>query len=302
MAHLDISEQRLPQDGRIKIRVEEGELDLRISLLPTSYGESLVIRLLSSTELLKLEKIGLSELYLKQLREILKKPSGVILLTGPTGSGKTTTLYSCLSELNNIGRKIITIEDPVEYQLEGIIQMQVQPKIDFTFARGLRHMLRHDPNVMMVGEIRDPETAEIAIRSSMTGHLVFSTLHTNDAPSAIARLMDLGSAPYLVALCLECVIAQRLVRLLCSKCKKKQGSSYLPQGCDHCSNTGFYGRTAIHEFLLLDTEVKNLVANRAPASELREAATKKGMRPLKEDGLAKARAGLTTEEEVLRVA
>ncbi|MBI4358661.1 MAG: Flp pilus assembly complex ATPase component TadA [Candidatus Omnitrophica bacterium] len=301
MANLDLSEHRLPQDGRIKIRIQNEELDLRISLLPTPYGESLVIRLLSPTHLLQLDRIGLSENHLKELRTVLKKPSGIVLLTGPTGSGKTTTLYACLSELNSVGRKIITVEDPIEYQLEGMIQMQVQPKINLTFARGLRHMLRHDPNVMMVGEIRDLETAEIAVRSSMTGHLVFSTLHTNDAPSAVARLIDLGIPPYLLSSSLECVIAQRLVRLICEKCKVKQNKEFMGAGCEACNGTGFFGRSAVHEFLLLDPELKALLAKRVPTSELREAAIKKGMLALRDDGLAKVNAGITTESEVLRV-
>ena len=301
MANLDISERRLPQDGRIKIRIQGEELDLRISLLPTSFGESLVIRLLSPARLLKLDHIGLSDEYLSKLKQILAKPSGIVLLTGPTGSGKTTTLYACLSALNDVGRKIITVEDPVEYQLVGIIQMQVHPKIGLTFARGLRHMLRHDPDVMMVGEIRDSETSEIAIRSSMTGHLVFSTLHTNDATAAIARLIDLGMQSYLVASSLECIIAQRLVRLLCSKCKKKSGNEYMPVGCDQCGGSGFFGRTAIHEFFVLDEEIKNFISKKTSILELRELAVKKGMKLLRDDGLAKAKAGLTTDKEVLRV-
>ncbi len=301
MAHLDISEHRLPQDGRIKIKVQNEELDLRVSLLPTEFGESLVIRILSPTKLLSLEKIGLSDSHLKQLKEVIVKPYGIILLTGPTGSGKTTTLYACLTGLNTIGRKIVTVEDPVEYQLNGIIQMQVHPKIGLTFARGLRHMLRHDPDVMMVGEIRDAETAEIAVRSSMTGHLVFSTLHTNDAISAVIRLADLGIPPYLVGSSLECVIAQRLVRMICPTCKKKEGNAFKGAGCDKCEGTGYYGRNAIHEILVLDEELKTLVSQRISASDLREAAIKKGMHNLREDGLEKVRKGLTTEAEVLRV-
>lgn len=301
MANLDISERRLPQDGRIKIRIKDEELDLRISLLPTAFGESLVIRILSPARLLRLDGIGLSETNLKLIRQLIARPWGVVLLTGPTGSGKTTTLYACLNELNDVGRKIITVEDPVEYQLKGIIQMQVHPKIGLTFARGLRHMLRHDPDVMMVGEIRDPETAEIAIRSSLTGHLVFSTLHTNDAPAAAARLIDLGMESYLVASSLECVMAQRLVRLICESCKKKIANGYAGSGCEHCSGTGFYGRTAIHEFFVLDAELKDMLARRVSTRELRETAIKKGMVTLREDGLAKARAGLTAESEVLRV-
>ncbi|OGW82001.1 MAG: hypothetical protein A3G33_04445 [Omnitrophica bacterium RIFCSPLOWO2_12_FULL_44_17] len=301
MANLDISERRLPQDGRIKISIQNEELDLRVSLLPTAYGESLVIRILSPARLLRLDGIGLAQDYLARFRQILQKPYGVILLTGPTGSGKTTTLYGALSSLNDVGRKIITVEDPVEYQLDGIIQMQVHPKIDLTFSIGLRHMLRHDPDVLMVGEIRDAETAEIAIRSSLTGHLVFSTLHTNDAVGAIARLLDLGMQPYLVSSSLECVIAQRLVRLICEKCKTKKDGEYIGQGCEQCNDTGFYGRTAIHEFLVLDDELRDMVARGMSALEIREASVKKGMRLLKDDGLSKVRAGLTTTAEVLRV-
>jgi len=301
MANLDISERRLPQDGRIKIRIQNEELDLRISLLPTAFGESLVVRLLSPTRLLNLEHVGLNASDLARLREILTKPSGIILLTGPTGSGKTTTLYACLSELNDVGRKIITVEDPIEYQLGGIVQMQVHPKIGLTFARGLRHMLRHDPDVMMVGEVRDAETAEIAIRSSLTGHLVFSTLHTNDAVGAVARLIDLGMQAYLVSSSLECVIAQRLVRLLCNECKKREGEEFVSVGCDHCSGTGYFGRTAISEFFILDQEIRDLIAQKAGALDLREIAIRKGLRLLKEDGFAKVRAGLTTRKEVLRV-
>jgi type II secretory ATPase GspE/PulE/Tfp pilus assembly ATPase PilB-like protein len=301
MANLDIAERRLPQDGRIKIKIHNEELDLRISLLPTAFGESLVVRLLSPTRLLKLENVGLDAPYLAKLRDILTKPSGIILLTGPTGSGKTTTLYASLSELNDVGRKIITVEDPVEYQLGGIIQMQVHPKIGLTFAKGLRHMLRHDPDVMMVGEVRDAETAEIAIRSSLTGHLVFSTLHTNDAVGAIARLIDLGMQSYLVASSLECVIAQRLVRLLCNKCKQQSGDEFVATGCDDCNGTGYFGRTAITEFFVLDEEIRDLITRKNTTIELRDLAIKKGLRLLRDDGLAKAKAGLTTKKEVLRV-
>ncbi|MBI4372425.1 MAG: Flp pilus assembly complex ATPase component TadA, partial [Candidatus Omnitrophica bacterium] len=262
MARLDISERRLPQDGRIKVKVKKEELDLRISTIPTAFGESLAIRLLSPEKLLSLEHIGLSEKNLAALRQVISKSSGIVLLTGPTGCGKTTTLYACLHDLNSEGRKIITVEEPVEYQLSGIIQMQVHPKIGLTFANGLRHMLRHDPDVLMVGEIRDTETAEIAIRSALTGHLVLSTLHTNDAPTAVTRLIDLGIEPYLVSSSLDCVIAQRLVRLLCSECKKKTADGFKAAGCDHCAQSGFYGRTAIHELLLLDAEMKELVSKR----------------------------------------
>ncbi len=301
MANLDISERRLPQDGRIKIRVQGEELDLRVSILPTAFGESLVIRILSPARLLKLDNLGFDPECLNHLRQVLKKPYGVILLTGPTGSGKTTTLYAALSELNDVGRKIITVEDPVEYQLDGIIQMQVHPKIDLTFAIGLRHMLRHDPDVLMVGEIRDAETAEIAIRSSLTGHLVFSTLHTNDSVGALTRLIDLGMQPYLVASSLECVIAQRLVRLLCPHCKAQKDDEYVAVGCGECNQTGYYGRTVIHEFMVIDDEIKNMLGDGATAMDIREAATRKGMRPLRESGLAKVKAGLTSRDEVMRV-
>lgn len=301
MANLDISERRLPQDGRIKIRVQGDNLDLRVSILPTAFGESLVIRILSPARLLKLDNLGFDSDCLVHLRNVLKKPYGVILLTGPTGSGKTTTLYAALSELNDVGRKIITVEDPIEYQLDGIIQMQVHPKIDLTFAVGLRHMLRHDPDVMMVGEIRDAETAEIAIRSSLTGHLVFSTLHTNDAVGAITRLIDLGMQPYLVASSLECIIAQRLVRLLCDNCKVKKGDEFVAVGCDQCNQTGYYGRTVIYEFLVMDDELKRLISEQPSAIGIREAAIHKGMKLLRECGMEKVKAGLTTRDEVMRV-
>lgn len=319
MAQLDISERRLPQDGRIKIRVKDDELDLRISLLPTVYGEALVIRILSPARLLNLDHVGLSKKNTAILRDLLARPNGIILLTGPTGSGKTTTLYAALSEINTQDYKIITVEDPVEYQLRGIIQMQVHPKIGLSFASGLRHMLRHDPDVMMIGEIRDSETAEIAIRSALTGHLVFSTLHTNDAPGAVARLSDLGMAPYLVSSSLNAVIAQRLVRILCAFCKDevpaekikfpdsvpqelRQGPFYEAKGCVECRETGYRGRTAIHEIMLLDEEIREALAEKISMSELKRLVLKKGMTTLLEDGLEKARQGITAVREVLRVA
>jgi type IV pilus assembly protein PilB len=318
MSQLDISEHRVPQDGRVKVEIEGEELDLRISLLPTSFGESLVIRILSPTRLLKMDQVGLSEAYQKELGEQLKSPHGIILLTGPTGSGKTTTLYAALNEINNSGRKIITVEDPIEYQLRGIVQTQVNPKIGVTFATGLRHMLRHDPDVMMVGEIRDAETAEIAVRSALTGHLVFSTLHTNDAPSSLIRLLDLDLPPYLVSSSIICVIAQRLVRKVCEKCRNKssptelklsqlknekipEGTFYTSTGCDACRGTGYHGRVAIHEMMMITQEMKELINKKASLVELQKLALSQGMTTLQKDGIAKASQGITTVSEVLRV-
>jgi type II secretory ATPase GspE/PulE/Tfp pilus assembly ATPase PilB-like protein len=319
MAQLDIAEKRLPQDGRIKITTrDDGELDLRVSVLPTSFGEAIVIRILSPTQFLTLEKVGFNTEHLVLVRDLLKRPYGIVFLTGPTGSGKTTTLYACLSELNDRQRKILTIEDPIEYQLKGIVQIQVHPKIGLTFSQGLRHLLRHDPDVIMVGEVRDLETAEITIRTALTGHLVFSTLHTNDSPGAVARLLDMGTEPYLAASSVICVMAQRLVRVICSRCKteipweKVPASRALPdafrnnsffqgKGCEACKGTGYYGRTAIHELMLVDEELRSLITRRVPTSEIRHLAIAKGMKGLQEDGLMKARSGVTTVEEVLRV-
>ena len=319
MSNLNIAEHRLPQDGRMNVKVGEEELDLRISILPTPYGESVGIRLLFTKMLYSLEELGLSEFDLKILNEMIKKPHGIILLTGPTGSGKTTTLYACLSKINNRELKILTIEDPIEYHLKGITQIQVYPKIGLSFANGLRSMLRHDPDVMMVGEIRDVETAEIAIRVALTGHLVFSTLHTNDAPGAMTRLLDMGIEPYLVASSVECVIAQRLVRLICPKCKrpvkdkklilKELGITDAPEGaelyegkgCESCKFTGYRGRTAIYEFLVLDEEIREMVLNHSSADQIRKKAVSLGMRPLRGDGIEKVFRGLTTVSEIIRV-
>jgi len=281
MAKLDIGEKRLPQDGRIKIKHKAGELDLRVSVVPSSFGEAVVIRILKPLELLQLGELGFDEKGIECIRGFLKKPHGVVLITGPTGSGKTTTLYSCLRELNQTERKIITIEDPVEYKLPGIIQMQVNPKIDFTFAKALRSILRHDPDCIMIGEIRDAETAEIAIRSALTGHLVFSTLHTNDAPSAVTRLVEMGIEPYLVASALEGIIAQRLVR--------------------RRSESGFHGRVAISEMMTMNDEIRDLVLQEKTGSVIQNAALAHGMVRLYEDGMNKAKKGLTTEEEIQRV-
>lgn len=319
MASLNIAEQRLPQDGRIKARTGNRELDLRISILPTPFGEAVNVRILNNNQIsLGLQNLGLARHDMQLLEKLIQKPHGIILVTGPTGSGKTTTLYSCLNRLNETQRKIITIEDPIEYQLAGITQIQVNPKIGLTFAQGLRSMLRHDPDVMLVGEIRDQETAEVTIQVAMTGHLVFSTLHTNDAPSAIARLINMGIEPYLIAASVDCIIAQRLVRVICPNCKAaleqadanaRLSHSYLESkaiiyrgsGCELCKNTGYFGRTAIYEFLVVDDEIREHIVKKTPANRLRQIAMSKGMLGLRQDGLNKIQRGITTIDEVLRV-
>lgn len=319
MANLDIAERRLPQDGRIKIRVAQEELDLRISVLPTQFGESVDIRLLSGSMLYSLENLGLSSSDLEILEGLIKKPHGIIFVTGPTGSGKTTTLYACLSKINTKDKKIITIEDPIEYQLKGVTQIQIHPRIGLTFAAGLRSMLRHDPDIMMVGEVRDFETAEITIRVALTGHLVFSTLHTNDASGGITRLLDMGVEPFLVASSVECFIAQRLVRLVCPKCRieKKPDKGivkefgiendidkvtvYEGKGCEACKFTGYKGRTAIYEFLLMGEEIRNLVLQRTSSDQIKKKALELGMHTLRMDGWKKIKQGLTTINEVIRV-
>ena len=293
MANLNVAEHRLPQDGRAKVKVGGRDLDLRISVLPTPYGEAVMIRLLSTNVFLGLEQLGLLEDHRATLEKFLVKPHGIVFVSGPTGSGKTTTLYACLARMNDRKRKIITIEDPVEYLMPGVSQMQVHPKIEFTFAAALRAILRHDPDVIMVGEVRDFETAETAIRTALTGHLVFSTLHTNDAGGCVTRLLDMGIEPYLVASSMECAIAQRLVRLVCAGC---HGA-----GCRGCRQTGYKGRTAISEFLLLDEEIRQLILRRVSAGEIMKLARSKGMRTLREDGLEKVKQGLTTMDEVMRV-
>ena len=316
MANLNIAERRLPQDGKIVFKYKDQEYDLRVSTLPTPEGESIDIRILSKTMLFSLGDLGLLEEDYNILESLLKKPNGIIFVTGPTGSGKTTTLYACLQKLNTQDRKIITIEDPIEYRIKGITQIQVHPKIGLTFAQGLRSILRHDPDIILIGEVRDIETAEIAIRASLTGHLVFSTLHTNDAASGVTRLLDMGIEPYLIASSVECFIAQRLVRVLCNKCKYKEKISpklakifpaeegleiYNAKGCEECKYTKYKGRTAIYEFLPLKPEIKELILKRASSDQIKKTAVKLGMRTLKMEGWEKIKAGLTTCEEVLRV-
>jgi len=294
MCHLDVVEHRVPQDGRAKVRLLDGqEVDLRVSILQGYFGENVVIRILPTQALLDLDKIGFAPEDLKTIAKLLQKPHGIILITGPTGSGKTTTLYTCLSRLNRKEVKIISIEDPVEYAIEGITQIQVNPKVGLTFAGALRSVLRHDPDIMMIGEIRDSETADLAIRSSLTGHLVFSTLHTNDSAAGIARLMDMGIEPYLLASSVEVIIAQRLVRLLCPLCKSR--------GCESCSETGFKGRRAIYEIMLIDDEIRGMITGQKNARDIKAKAREKGMRTLLENGLLLVQEGLTSKEEILRV-
>jgi len=325
MAGLNIAERRLPQDGRIKIRIGNTDLDIRVSILPTPYGESVDLRLLSTGMLYSLSTLGLSDRDLSILEEMIKKPHGIIFVTGPTGSGKTTTLYACLMKIKDSTKKIITIEDPIEYQMDGITQIQVMPKVGLTFAEGLRSSLRHDPDIMMVGEVRDTETAEIAIRVALTGHLVFSTLHTNDAAGAITRLLDMGIEPFLAGSSVQCIIAQRLVRTICSKCKVLvkdkiaglKGLSFLKEiqskvdlnkidlyegkGCEDCKFTGYRGRTGVYEFLVLSEPITELILKKASADQIKRKALELGMHTLMQDGLEKVVKGLTTISEVARV-
>jgi type II secretion system protein E len=319
LSHLNIAEKRLPQDGRIKIRIEDSEVDIRVSVIPMLHGEAVVMRLLRQNSKLRgLLDIGMDKRELDCFRRVLQMPHGIILVTGPTGSGTTSTLYTALNEINDSVRKIITIEDPVEYQLKGVNQIQVSEKAGLTFARGLRSILRHDPDVVLIGEIRDQETAQIAVQASLTGHLVFSTLHTNDAPGAVTRLVDMGVEPYLVASSLEAVLAQRLVRVLCKHCKEPDNSPtaqalkaqvgipanaviYRSIGCRECRNTGFYGRHAIFEWMDSDNEIRQLVLKNASSDQIRDAARRQGMKTLAEDGWRLVRLGMTTVEEVLSV-
>ena len=320
MAELNIAERRLPQDGRIRMSLEGRRLDIRVSTLPTLHGESVVMRILDRASILMpLDHLGFEERSRRAIERIIQLPHGMLLVTGPTGSGKTTTLYAALDKINSPGRKIITIEDPVEYQLRGVNQIHVKPKIGLTFAAGLRHIVRQDPDVIMVGEIRDLETADIGIHAALTGHLVFSTLHTNDAPGAVTRLLDMGVEPYLIASVLEGVLAQRLVRLVCAGCRKPYepemgelralGVDRVPAtarlsrgaGCDDCRGTGYRGRSGIYEFMGMSDEIRSLALRKTPGHEIRQRAIAGGMTTLRQDGWLKCCLGVTTVEEVLRV-
>ncbi|NIP22584.1 MAG: type II/IV secretion system protein [candidate division Zixibacteria bacterium] len=321
MAQLDIAEKRLPQDGRIKTRIKAEEYDLRISVLPGSYGEAVNLRILSQhMRFMSLDQLGLDQSYIPVVKDLIERPNGVILVTGPTGSGKTTFLYACLGRINTMDRKILTIEDPIEYRMDGVVQMQTLAKIDYSFARALRSMLRHDPDVMMIGEIRDTETAQITVRSALTGHLVFSTLHTNDAAGAIARLLDMGIEPFLAASSLLAVLAIRLVRILCPHCKRQVNvessmldqlgviesvydveAIYEPVGCPQCRHTGFAGRTGICEILRITEPVRELIQRRVATGSIKTAAIAEGMKTLRQDGWRKIKAGITSVGEVLRM-
>lgn len=320
MADLDISERRLPQDGRISLMVQSNPVDLRVSVLPTMFGESVVLRVLDRSQVsLNLEKLGFRHDDLELTRRLIHKPNGIVIVTGPTGSGKTTTLYSALNELNDVEKKIITTEDPVEYDIEGITQVQMRADIGLTFAKCLRSILRQDPDIVMVGEIRDLETAEIAAQASLTGHLVFTTLHTNDAPSSIARLLDLGVEPFLVTATLEGIVAQRLVRKICERCRTpfeptesqlmelsltpedvKGKKFYYGRGCDRCNKTGYKGRVGLFEIMVFNDEIRELIMNNASTNVLRQAAQKAGMKLLRDNGLAAIYDGVTTIDEVAK--
>ena len=320
MADLDIAERRLPQDGRISLTVQGNPIDLRVSVLPTIFGESVVLRVLDRTQLsLDLGKLGLQPEDYKLVQQLIRKPNGILIATGPTGCGKTTTLYSALTQLNDIETKVITTEDPVEYDIDGVIQVQMKSEIGLTFARCLRSILRQDPDIVMVGEIRDLETAEIAAQASLTGHLVLTTLHTNDAPSSIARLLDLGIEPFLVTATLEGIVAQRLVRKICENCKTAFDPSeeqlmelaltsddirgkrfYYGRGCHKCNKTGYRGRTALFEIMIFNEEIRELVMQRASTNVLREASNKVGMRSLRDNGLVAIYDGITTIDEVVK--
>lgn len=321
MAKMDIAEKRLPQDGRIPIKIADKDIDIRVSIIPTTFGERVVLRLLDKQSLLLgMGEIGLSPDKHQTLQDLISRSNGILLVTGPTGSGKTTTLYAALSQINSPDKNIITIEDPVEYQLWGIGQIQVNPKIGLTFAHGLRSVLRHDPDVILVGEIRDAETAEIAIQAALTGHLVFSTLHTNDAASAATRLVDMEIEPFLVASVVRAIVAQRLIRVICSECKEgyvpepemlkevgitpeqlKGGKVYRGKGCPACSGTGYRGRTGIYEILLVSETIRQLIMKKADSVSIGRQAVEEGMKTLREDGARKIVEGITALEEVVRV-
>ncbi|HDL65073.1 MAG TPA: type II secretion system protein GspE [Proteobacteria bacterium] len=321
MANLNIAEKRLPQDGRIKIKITDREIDLRVSLIPISFGERIVLRLLDrSSQFYSLHDLGMGDDRLKIFARLIKRTHGIILVTGPTGSGKTTTLYAALSSVNSLEQNIITVEDPVEYQMSGIGQIQVNPKIGLTFANGLRSILRQDPDVVLIGEMRDHETAEIAIQASLTGHLVFSTLHTNDAAGAITRLLDMGVEPYLVSSSVVGIMAQRLVRMICPHCREsyqpqiealrdigltpddiKDGELYRGVGCDKCYQSGYMGRRGIFEILLVDEDIRSMVLARTNTGEIKKVALQKGMLTLRMSGARKVAEGITTIDEVIRV-
>ncbi|HBT78071.1 MAG TPA: general secretion pathway protein GspE [Planctomycetaceae bacterium] len=320
MAKLNIAERRLPQDGRIRLTVAGNDIDLRVSVLPTLFGESVVCRILDkSVVMLDLNKVGMDPVLLREFRKSIERPNGIVLVTGPTGSGKTTTLYAALSELNVVTEKLMTTEDPVEYDIDGIVQMPIDADIGNTFAQCLRSILRQDPDKILVGEIRDRETAEIAVQASLTGHLVFSTLHTNDAPSTITRLRDMGIPTFLITATVEAILAQRLVRRICSECREpytpapdqlaelELDPSYIAgkmffrgRGCPNCNNTGYKGRTAIHEFMIMNDEIRELIQRNASAAEIRIAAQRNGMHTLRDAGLAKIHEGTSTIDEVVR--
>jgi general secretion pathway protein E len=321
MAKMNIAERRLPQDGRIMLRVKGKEIDFRVSSIPTIHGESIVLRILDKSNIvLDIEKLGFPEDTMEGFRELIQKPHGIILVTGPTGSGKTTTLYCALGKINSPEKKIITVEDPVEYQLRGINQIQVKPSIGLTFANALRSIVRQDPDVILIGEIRDAETAEIAIHSALTGHLVLSTLHTNDAPSAVTRLIDMGMEDYLLSSTIIGILAQRLVRVACPDCREpyspnpmilkemkldsgdlKNPNIIEVRGCESCSHTGYWGRLGIFEFLKVTDDIQRLILGKKDSNIIKEAARKDGMRTLREDGWLKVKQGVTTVSEVLRV-
>lgn len=317
MANLNIAEKRLPQDGRIRLHCLGKEIDVRVSVIPNVWGEGVCLRLLDRASMvLSLEELGMPPNVLGQFRSLISEPHGIVLVTGPTGSGKTTTLYAALEKINSVEDKIITVEDPVEYQLPGIKQIQVNPRIGLTFGNGLRAILRHDPDIIMIGEIRDLETAEIAVQSALTGHLVFSTLHTNDAPSAVTRLLDMGVEPFLVASTVEGLMAQRLVRKVCPACRVECPATAVEleagmppdirtfwrgRGCEECRGTGYRGRQGVFELVVVDDAIREMILRREGANKLKRYAVERGMKTLREDGWDRVRAGITTPEEVVRI-
>jgi general secretion pathway protein E/type IV pilus assembly protein PilB len=318
MSHLDIAEKRLPQDGRIKLKVLGKEIDIRVSIIPGVWGEGVVLRILDRDSMhITLRDLGMPDGVLGDFQHLIEEPHGIFLVTGPTGSGKTTTLYAALEKINSDEDKIITVEDPVEYMLPGIKQIQVNPRIQLTFSTALRSILRHDPDIIMIGEIRDLETAEIAVQSSLTGHLVFSTLHTNDAPSAITRLVDMGLEPFLVASTVEGLMAQRLVRQICKKCKEPAKPTdaeladpsfpedltevWRGKGCEECRGTGYRGRNGLFELVVVDDEIREMILRRESSNHIKKLCVDKGMRTLREDGWLRVREGVTTPEEVIRI-